>query len=80
LRHSEQAAACISNAAIHLSLLIFKHSQTANLFGKVGGVGFGIGLADTQQDEQSKADFACDLSVDSNLGATHALDDCTHLV
>jgi hypothetical protein len=80
LRDRQNATANLSHAAVHLSLIVFKHAQGDDFLGQVNCVGYGVCAPNGQQDQQPRADLARDLTVHRDLGMAYSLHDGTHVV
>lgn len=78
MRNGENGSADIRCSEVHFAVRIFENTEAGNLFGQVVGIGFGVGLRDTEQDEQTKNDFAGDFAGNGDAGAGDTLDDGAH--
>src|SRR5262249_55067330 len=78
LRDRKNCATLIEDRAVHLAVFIFKDPQADDFLGKIVGSGSAVGGADTEQDEEPRANFTGGLPFDSDFSAGYALDYGSH--
>lgn len=80
LRDCKDTASHVLHAAIHLAVVVFEDAESGDLLGQVRCVRVGILMRDSEQDEQTQADFATGPIVDRDFGSAYALDHRSHFV
>ena len=79
LGEGQHGAFDLGQRKIHLAARIFEDAKADDFVGEIVGVDMGIGGGNSKQNQQAAPDFARYITIHSDFGAAHALDDGAHL-